>query len=404
MEKVAFLYATFPRSTETFVRRELRALGRIGFTPDAYSIWGGSKSWENRRIYLFGKFKLCFLFFWIPYWIFRKPHEFLEILRFLWSKSCPNIQNFNETFLGFGFGLVEAYNFKKANYGLIHAVWATMPATAALSIYKLTGIPFSMGAHAYDLFRRGGDWILELKLKHASFVRTSSMSSAKRLESLGVCPSKIRLIRRGLESWTKRSSFAVGGNTQGLQLISVGRLVPKKGYFLMLEIARILKSRKVVFQLSIIGSGPLRKELEGEIVRKDLLGCVSLLGSKEESEVKEHFLKSDVMLFTGIVDSNGDRDGIPNVVPEAMEAGCLVLSSCFAGGSEAFIEDVSGFSFDPHDSEKWVDLLQDFAENPTDFLPIRKQAIVDARASFDVGKTAQRLFSSIQKASFESNH
>ena len=154
MEKVAFLYATFPRSTETFVRRELRALGRIGFTPDAYSIWGGSKSWENRRIFLFGKFKLCFLFFWIPYWIFRKPHEFLEILRFLWSKSCPNIQNFNETFLGFGFGLVEAYNFKKANYGLIHAVWATMPATAALSIYKLTGIPFSMGAHAYDLFAK----------------------------------------------------------------------------------------------------------------------------------------------------------------------------------------------------------------------------------------------------------
>ena len=53
------------------------------------------------------------------------------------------------------------------------------------------------------------------------------------------------------------------------------------------------------------------------------------------------------MLFTGIIASNGDRDGIPNVVPEAMSAGCLVLASCFAGASEAFIDGVSGFSFKP---------------------------------------------------------
>ena len=399
MERVAFLYATFPRSTETFVRRELRAMGKLGFEPDAYSIWGGCPTWENRSINLFRKSKLCLLLFWIPYWIYCKPQAFFETLRFLWSRPCPSIQNFNETFLGFGFALVEAQNFKNNDYRLIHAVWATMPATAAFSIYKLTGIKFSMGAHAYDLFRKGGDWILELKLKHATFVRTSSVSSAKRLEQVGVPPGKIKLIQRGLECRTHRSSFSVGSDSKKLRIISVGRLVSKKGYFLMLEIARKLRDRKVSFELSIIGSGPLRRELQGEIKRKKLQSYVFLLGTKHESQVRKDFLASDVMLFTGIVDSNGDRDGIPNVVPEAMEAGCLVLSSCFAGGSEAFIDGVSGFSFDPHDSEKWVDLLEEFADSPADFLAIRKRAINHARRFFNVDKTARKLLASIQKAS-----
>ena len=85
-----------------------------------------------------------------------------------------------------------------------------MPATAAYALSKLTGIPYSMGAHAYDLFRRCGDWLLPLKLEEASLVRTSSQSSAKRLEELGVEKERIKLIRRGLDQWTERDSWEVG--------------------------------------------------------------------------------------------------------------------------------------------------------------------------------------------------
>ena len=73
------------------------------------------------------------------------------------------------------------------------------------------------------------------------------------------------------------------------------------------------------------------------------------------------------------MDAAGDRDGIPNVIPEAMDAGCLVISSINAGASEAFIDGVSGFSFDPEKPRQWVDLLSEFHQNPKSFLRIRKK-------------------------------
>ena len=179
LEKVAFIYATFPRSTETFVRRELRAMHEVGFNPKLFSIWKGKKKWEGYEIQKFNILKLWTLFFWLPYWAFKKPKSFREVLSSLWSKPCPNLQNWNETFLGLGFALVEAHqNFKVQNFQLFHAVWATMPATAAFALSKLLDVPFSMGAHAYDLFRKGGDWLLNEKFIHASMIRTSSNSSA----------------------------------------------------------------------------------------------------------------------------------------------------------------------------------------------------------------------------------
>jgi len=397
LEKVAFLYATFPRSTETFVRRELKALWARGLEPQAYSLWGGQENWNVIKIELFNKFKLLSLFIWIPYWAFLRPRSFLITLRHMWGKECPNTQNFNETFLGLGFALVEAHHFEKKGYDLIHAVWATMPATAALAIYRLTGIPFSMGAHAYDLFRKGGDWLLEEKLRFARFVRTSSQSSANRLLARGVDKRRIKLIRRGLEKFSNRDTSTFAEQTPELKLIAIGRLVPKKGYFYMMEIIFELSKQSIPFTLQIIGEGRLRKEISAEIKRFGLEENVTLCGARTENEVRELLLTQDVMLFTGIVDSHGDRDGIPNVIPEAMDAGCLVLSSVNAGASEAFIDEVSGFSLDPVCPGEWVKRLQEFYEDSGSFKDVRCNAMKHVRQNFDIKKTASLLHQSIQK-------
>jgi len=398
LEKVAFLYATFPRSTETFVRRELRALWDRGLEVQAYSLWGGKKKWNGIEIELFNKYKLVSLFFWIPYWAFLRPRSFSETLQYLWGKKCPNTQNFNETFLGLGFALVEARAFERKGYDLIHAVWATMPATAAFAIYRLTGIPFSMGAHAYDLFRKGGDWLLEEKIRSACFVRTSSLSSANRLKQLGVETQRIKVIRRGLENFSNRDLSVFSNKTTELKLVAVGRLVPKKGYFYMLQIVFELSKQKIPFSLQIIGGGKLRKRISTEIKRFGLERNVTLLGSRKENEVRELLLTQDIMLFTGIIDSQGDRDGIPNVIPEAMDAGCLVLSSVNAGASEAFIDGVSGFSLNPVSPREWVEKLEKFYQDPQSFNDVRRNAVKHVRENFDIQKTASLLHHSIQKA------
>ncbi len=397
LEKVAFLYATFPRSTETFVRRELRALWDSGLRPQAFSLWGGASLWDGIEVKLFPKHKLFTLFFWLPYWAFTRPKAFGQTLKFLWNKSCPNLQNFNETFLGLGFALVEANNFQKKKYSLVHGVWATMPATAAFAIHELVGIPYSMGAHAYDLFRKGGDWLLPMKLESASFVRTSSKSSASRLAQWGVRENKIKLIRRGLDTFSTRNSFELHFPRK-LKLIAIGRLVPKKGYFHMLRIALELSREQVPYELEIIGEGALEKRIQAEILRFGLQKNVFLLGAKKEEEVRKFLLLADALLFTGIIDAQGDRDGIPNVIPEAMDSGCLVISSKYAGASEAFIDGVSGFSMDPDTPMEWVGILKDFLDNPADFEKIRKNASKHVRENFNIKRTASSLNRSIQKA------
>ena len=394
--KVAFLYATFPRPTETFVRRELKALGDQGFHPVVHSIWKGKSRWEGIRIHRFRLFRLWSLCFWIPFWAFRRPRAFVGILSVLWSRPCPNLQNWNETFLGLGFALVEASAFKREGYSLLHAVWATMPATAALGISKLTDIPFSMGAHAYDVFRHGGDWLLSLKFEEASLVRTTSLSSARRISQMGVDSGRVKLIRRGLGHWPQRDSFERVSASR-LELLSVGRLVEKKGYLQQLELACLLEAEGLPFRLRIIGSGPLGRLLEKESHRMGLEEKVFFLGARNEERTRAAFLECDVFLFTGVVAKNGDRDGIPNVIPEALSAGCLVLTSNKAGASEAIEDGVSGYSLDPGNLGPWVSLLGEFHSSPEKFRPLREAACARAREAFDVQRTAREMRAEFDK-------
>ncbi|MDR2862396.1 MAG: hypothetical protein LBV54_00760, partial [Puniceicoccales bacterium] len=80
------------------------------------------------------------------------------------SESSPSLLNIGENLLGLAFALYKADFFRADPPALFHAVWGTMPAAAAWLLHEITGIPFSMGAHAYDIFRDGGDWTLRQKL------------------------------------------------------------------------------------------------------------------------------------------------------------------------------------------------------------------------------------------------
>ena len=397
MKKVAFFYATFPRFTETFVRRELRAFDKIGFHPELYSIWRGQGEWNGKKINLFPLFHLFSLFFWIPYWAWTNPRAYKDILAELFAKPCPNLQNWNETFLALGYALVEAKKIKSKQYDLLHGVWATMPATAVFALSKLTNTPFSMGAHAYDVFRMGGDWLLWMKFQDALFIRTSSKSTAVRIQEIGIQPEKIKLIRRGIAEWSIRESYELVSLNR-LELLSVGRLVEKKGYYHQLQIAAHLRGKNIPFRLRIVGTGPLEKSLLKERNRLGLDGFVEFTGSKTEKEVREIYLQSDAFLFTGIIAQNGDRDGIPNVIPEAMSAGCLILASVYAGASEAFVEDVSGFSLNPGNPEKWISILEEFWESPKSYELTRKRAMMHAKEAFDVRRTVNSFYRVIEES------
>ena len=394
--RVAFLYATFPRPTETFVRRELSALWLHGAEITPISIWQGDDIFDGRKVERFRLRELWSLFFWLPYWTFCRPREFREILGELWSRPCLSLQNWNETFLALGFALVRACRMKREGYSICHAVWATMPSTAALALKKLVGIQYSMGAHAYDVFRRRGDWLLSLKLQEAAFVRSSSASTEKRLGELGLPAEKLKLVHRGLAKWpatTERKGFG-----KSIEILSVGRLVPKKGYFDQLMVLRSLHRSGIVFRARIVGGGPLLDELERERDRLGLADYVTFLGPLSEDEAHRLYAESDLFLFTGKVASDGDRDGIPNVLPEAMAAGVVVITSPCGGAAEAVEDGKTGFVRDPSRPDEWVALVQDLLVVPEKVIGLRKSAAAAARRRFDVERTGRELLSHLLKA------
>ena len=161
--KITYLFTTFPVATETFLQREIQAIYKLPVQLEIFSLWGGDKLYNGIKVFRFAKWKLIFLGVLFPYWIVKNPKAFYDIFSGLKQRRMPSIRNAGEVFIRICFAILYARRFNRKRPALFHAPWATMPATAALLLSKLTGTPFSMGAHAFDIYANGGDWLLHEK-------------------------------------------------------------------------------------------------------------------------------------------------------------------------------------------------------------------------------------------------
>ena len=167
-------------------------------------------------------------------------------------------------------------------------------------------------------------------MRGACFVHTTTQANVEHLRArFPEHHAEIVLSRRGLPEIPPLHDHPPHGE---LRLLSVGRLVPKKGHAFQVAACRELMRRKVPFRLRIIGEGPLRPTLEAAINEAGLGGQTELLGEQSLAQVQASYRWADVFWHTGIVDAQGDRDGIPNVVPEAFSHGLPVIASGAGGG------------------------------------------------------------------------
>ncbi len=369
--RVLYLCTTFPRLSEKFVEREVVALSsRLPL--DVRSLWkGGSHpTLPVRKLRLRSLFRL---FYVVPLWLLRKPATLTRLIASVLSHPPRSFLGAQETGLGLGAGILLAEEIRKNPPLWIHAVWATAPATTAWVIHLLTGARYSFGAHAYDLFQNGGDPLLREKISSATWIRTTTEAGADEIRGLGADTRKIRLIRRGLDSFPKSS---VPREASGpLRILSVGRLVPKKGYADQIELYARLKKAGVSFEASVIGDGPLRKELRNRIQQAGLTGEVRLLGALPHSEVERGMRQADLFLFTGIVSRDGDRDGLPNVIAEAMAHGIPVAARPAPGVCEAVHDGITGICLRDGDPADWAEQIESFWADA----PLRREVAADAR-------------------------
>ena len=386
---IAYLFTTFPKSTETFLQREIIAMQAQGVKMRLYSLWGGGGSFRGATVMSFNKWRLLTLFWMIPYESWRRPTVLRQVLHGLFTRRPPSWLNFWENMLGAGFACLFAREFRRDPPALVHAAWGGAPATAAWLLWRLDGHRFSAAAHAYDIYEHGGDWWLRDKLEHAAFVHTSTEMGRQALIGHELALAKIVCIRRGLDRFPRLKSLRA--DRSRMRLLCIARLVGKKGLDHQLRIYAALRKAGISFEARIVGDGPLRPELERLAAQLGVAGDVFFAGNLPQESVWTQLEWADVLLHTGVIAPSGDRDGLPNVIPEAMSHGVLVVTSPVAATTEAITDGVSGLVSPANDSEGWVRAIRRLANDDELAERLRTAARFWVEESFDAHKNAARL-------------
>ncbi len=285
--RVLYICTTFPKQSEQFIMREVDALSQQPVDLEIVTLWGGDSFYKGLPVRRFSKLKLFRLCWVLPLAFFLKPRVMSGNLKWFLARRPPSLLNFLENLLGYGFALAHWFEVEKNKPDLIHGTWATSPAAAAFLLSILTGIPFSMGAHAYDVFENGGDWHLAEKLRRTSLLHTTSQNTCQALLGRGSDPRKTRVILSGLMEFPSLNSLRSPRNP--IRVLYVGRLVEKKGLFYQIDVLQSLKESGVSFRARIVGSGELDGRLKGYSDRSGLQDELEFLGEQAFAAVQEQF-------------------------------------------------------------------------------------------------------------------
>jgi len=388
--KVAFLFTTFPKTSETFLQRDVAALIDHGVDVRLYSLFGGGGEFRGRPVRCFNLWRLVPLFlFTIPWNCLRRPRIVRDLCEGVLMRAPPAWLNFWENMLGAGFAGCLYREFRRDPPDLVHGAWAGAPATAGWLLWRILGLPFSCGAHAYDLYEHGGDWWLLEKLRLARFVQTSTESGRQFLLERGLAPEKIVTIRRGLAEFPALKPLRAP--RRPLRLLCVARLVEKKGLEHQLRIYAALRAAGFAFEARIVGDGPLRAELKARAAALGIAGDVTFRGQLPHAQVWSELAWADVLLHTGIVAPSGDRDGLPNVIPEAMAAGVIVVSSPVSATTEAVQQERTGLVADVDLPLAWRIALERLASDDALAETLRRNARAWVEQNYDARKNTARL-------------
>ncbi|MGF1632706.1 MAG: glycosyltransferase family 4 protein [Phycisphaerae bacterium] len=323
---IAYVAGLFPLLSETFVWREVRELRRRGHTVTCVSLREPEYLPEDLADLAEGRI--------VVYPALGKPG--VGSLRGLPDALLPgegmSRNDRAKLLVQAAAGVRLGRQLKAAGVRHIHAHFAHAPATVAMYAAQAAGVPFSFTGHANDLFERRS--LLRRKLQRAAFVACISDWHRRLYEEIEPASAgRLRVIRCGVDT----TQFApVPQERDGpLHLLTVCRLVEKKGVDALLRgAARFGRETGRAWKLTIAGTGPLWQDLVAAAHKLDVEQHVAFLGAVPNEQVRQLVQEADVFALPCRVDRNGDKDGIPVVLMEAMAAGLPVL----AGDLEAIRE------------------------------------------------------------------
>ena len=278
----------------------------------------------------------------------------------------------------------------------IHAHFAHGATTVAWVASMITGLPFSFTGHAKDIYspslNPGG--LLPRKLRAARFAVTCTESNREHLRSLAP-GAEVHRIYHGLNAELAR---LLDGNpparepSDAFRVLAVGRVVAKKGFDVLVEACAQLRRAGVPVDAMIVGEpGEHEDELRRLIDAHGLVDVVTLAGPMAQAELRREYERADALCLPCRVMSNGDRDGIPNVLVEAMACGLPVVTTSVSGIPELVVDGENGLLVAPDDADAVAAALLRLRDEPELARRLGAQGRASVAERFDGDVLARQL-------------
>jgi glycosyltransferase involved in cell wall biosynthesis len=404
---VAYVLQSFPGETLTFIAREIDAIRRLGgkisiianrraANPEAL----GAMSKYNEEVRYLQPLSLAAVLASHFRALLREPRRYLDLLRLVlrYTRHRPN-ERLRSLKHFAGAPLIAKY-VAESGATHMHAHFTANGATLAMFASRLTGIGYSVTAHNCFLT----DTVLLLpKLRFAksvavisAYARDFLLSRYPDIENLD---EKMKLVRCGIDA----ADFSKIDRRPALQapvplVLSVGQLVPRKGHDVLLKAIQRVISTGHLARLVIVGDGPDKDALVALTAELGLTDHVTFAGAIPQSEVRSLLSQASVFCLACRRAPDGDEDGIPVALMEAMAAGVPCISTRVAGIPELILHGKTGLLADDGDFNALAAAITELTRDDAVRAALIEGARQHVRSDFDIDANASRLLECFSRA------
>jgi glycosyltransferase involved in cell wall biosynthesis len=384
---IAFVLKGYPRLSESFIAQEIRALERAGLDLRIVSL----RQPTDRALHPIHR-EIRAPLLYLPEYLHSAMPRVLRGWRF--ARNLPGYKAARRAWLGdlrrdptasrirrFGQALVLARELPEG-VGHLHAHFLHTPASVTRYAALLRGLPWTVSAHAKDIWTLP-DWEKREKLAACRWLVTCTEAGRAHLAALAP-PGRVTLAYHGLDftrfpppepSPAATESCDGSDPARPVRILSVGRAVAKKGYGdLIAALARLAPG--LHWRFVHIGGGELRDTLRRQAAKLGLAGRIEWRGAQAQAAVLAAYRDADIFVLASRIAADGDRDGLPNVLMEAQSQGVACLATAMPSIGELIENEVSGVLVAPDAPEALAAALTRLIREPA-----RRQALAAAGES-----------------------
>jgi len=264
----------------------------------------------------------------------------------------------------------------------VHGYFAHRPAVVAEDLARRLRVPFGFSAHARDA-RKVPRHELHARARRAACVIACNADVAREFDG---SEAHVAMVPHGVDLQRFRARHQAPSPC--FSMLAVGRLVEKKGFHVLLDAAARLD---FPFRLRVVGDGPERERLLRMVEMHGLLERVTLEGSLTHAELPEAYAGADAVVVPSIQDSSGDRDGLPNVVLEAMASGRTVVASDVGGIASAIEDSENGLLVPPGDPVALGDAIRRLSQSKSLREQLGRNGRRRVEQDYEVGRCSDRF-------------